>query len=118
VVLLFAGASLLEVIMGNVESEIAFYENKELTVREKRRLFEIMKRVFIYTCVRCEGESQLINVERDHIIPKYQGGSDDPTNWQPLCAKCNASKGPERIDWRLSFAKKYNIIIPKIFYHG
>lgn len=84
-----------------------------MTVREKKEVFEFMKIVFKNTCVRCEGSSKLINVERDHITPKYQGGSDDPTNWQPLCAKCNSSKGPERIDWRIPFAKKHRIEIPK-----
>jgi 5-methylcytosine-specific restriction endonuclease McrA len=85
------------------------------TVREKKRLFETMKQIFLNTCVKCEGKSGLINLDRDHIIPKYQGGSDDPSNWQPLCAKCNASKGPESIDWRIPFAKKHGIEIPEIF---
>jgi 5-methylcytosine-specific restriction endonuclease McrA len=83
-----------------------------LTVREKKRIFNQMKVVFLNTCVRCEGRSNLVNVERDHIIPTYQGGLDIPSNWQPLCAKCNSSKGPETIDWRLIFAKKRNITIP------
>lgn len=86
-----------------------------LTKRQKRALFEKMKELFQHKCVRCNGESGLVNVELDHIIPRYQGGSDDPTNWQPLCAKCNSSKGPERIDWRIIYAKRHNIKIPKIF---
>lgn len=85
----------------------------KLTVREKKRIFQNMKILFKNTCVRCDGKSGLINVERDHIIPTYQGGKDDPTNWQPLCAKCNASKGPETIDWRIPFAEKYGIKIPE-----
>ena len=83
-----------------------------MTVREKKELFKLMKSVFLNTCVKCEGKSNLINVERDHIIPRYQGGNDEPTNWQPLCARCNASKGPETTDWRIPFAKKHNIIVP------
>jgi 5-methylcytosine-specific restriction endonuclease McrA len=83
-----------------------------MTVREKKELFKTMKVLFLNTCVKCEGRSGLINVERDHIIPRYRGGDDEPTNWQPLCAKCNASKGPETIDWRIPFAKKHNIRIP------
>jgi 5-methylcytosine-specific restriction endonuclease McrA len=90
-------------------------EKTYLTVRERKQLFNDLKRILLNTCVRCEGESGLIHLDRDHIIPKYQGGSDNPSNWQPLCAKCNASKGPERIDWRIPFAKKHNIIIPKVF---
>ena len=86
-----------------------------LTVREKKQLFNELKKILLNTCVRCEGKSGLINIERGHIIPRYQGGSDDPSNWQPLCARCNASKGPETTDWRIPFAKKHNIVIPKLF---
>ena len=84
-----------------------------MTVREKKVEFLKMAAFFNNTCVRCEGSSNLLYVERDHIIPKYQGGNDLPTNWQPLCARCNASKGPERIDWRIPYANKYNLRIPK-----
>jgi hypothetical protein len=83
-----------------------------MTVREKKEIFNQMKVVFLNTCVRCEGASNLVNVERDHIIPTYQGGPDIPENWQPLCARCNASKGPETIDWRIPFSEKYDIDIP------
>lgn len=48
-------------------------------------------------CVRCDAEGELV---KDHILPIYQGGSDAIENIQPLCRKCNASKGPEDIDHR------------------
>lgn len=48
-------------------------------------------------CLRCGGLGPLV---KDHIVPIYQGGSDGIENLQPLCKKCNASKGPERIDFR------------------
>jgi 5-methylcytosine-specific restriction endonuclease McrA len=38
-------------------------------------------------------------LERDHIVPIYQGGSDAITNIQPLCKRCNCAKGPETTDW-------------------
>lgn len=50
-------------------------------------------------CVRC-GDCRY-PVEKDHIKPLYQGGSDAIDNLQPLCARCNASKGPESINWIL-----------------
>ena len=80
--------------------------------REKRNEFLKISAFFNNTCVRCEGKSGLANVERDHIIPSYQGGIDDPTNYQPLCARCNSSKGPERIDYRIIYAKKHGLILP------
>lgn len=49
-------------------------------------------------CVRC-GSGDL-RVEKDHIIPVYAGGCDCIHNIQPLCARCNASKGPDSSDLR------------------
>jgi 5-methylcytosine-specific restriction endonuclease McrA len=51
-------------------------------------------------CVFCLGEYELINLEKDHIIPVYQGGSDSIENIQPSCAKCNAAKGSDNTDMR------------------
>ena len=50
-----------------------------------------------HSCVRCGATGHL---DKDHIKPVYQGGSDGIDNLQPLCAKCNASKGPEDTDHR------------------
>lgn len=48
-------------------------------------------------CVKC-GSSE--NVQKDHIQPVYQGGSDGIENLQPLCKSCNTSKSAEVIDYR------------------
>jgi len=53
---------------------------------------------FCGSCVRCGSAGY--NLERDHIVPLYQGGCDCIENIQPLCARCNASKGHEDIDYR------------------
>lgn len=52
-------------------------------------------------CVRCGHQfGGTEHPEKDHITPLYQGGSDGIENLQPLCRRCNASKGPEAIDYR------------------
>lgn len=48
-------------------------------------------------CVKC---GSLGSIVKDHITPIYQGGSDSIDNLQPLCNKCNSSKGSDTTDWR------------------
>lgn len=54
-------------------------------------------------CVRCFCLPD--KIEKDHVIPLYQGGSDGLDNLQPLCQKCNRGKGSEDFDWRESAAQ-------------
>lgn len=49
-------------------------------------------------CVKC-GRTEC-HLDKDHIIPVYQGGSDGLENIQPLCAWCNAKKGPDGFNWK------------------
>lgn len=58
-------------------------------------------RDIIGCCARC-GRTDM-NLEKDHIVPIYQGGSDAIENIQPSCAPCNAQKGAEAIDKRAQF---------------
>ncbi len=60
--------------------------------------WEALLTEFDWRCVRCEGLFSYL--ERDHIKPVYQGGSDSIQNIQPLCARCNCSKGPEDFNWK------------------
>lgn len=62
-----------------------------------REQWEALKQEFGHRCVRCGVAG--VFLERDHIIPIYQGGSDGIDNIQPLCRSCNSSKGPERFNW-------------------
>jgi len=48
-------------------------------------------------CVRCGSSGH--KPERDHIIPIYQGGHDGIDNIQPVCPRCNSSKGSETTNW-------------------
>lgn len=74
-------------------------EAKKLGDHSKYEWIEMLE-FFEYTCVKCLGSSGLDNVEKDHIIPLYMGGSNALDNIQPLCAKCNSSKGCEMKDYR------------------
>lgn len=67
---------------------------------------------FFDTCVKCDGIYGLTHYDRDHIKPVYQGGCNSIRNIQPLCAKCNASKGAESIDYRETHCIKKGKIMP------
>lgn len=59
---------------------------------------------FNYRCVRCGLEGY--HLDKDHIIPRYQGGDDSLNNIQPLCPWCNCQKGPENVNW-IKIRRKY-----------
>jgi 5-methylcytosine-specific restriction endonuclease McrA len=102
------------------------YRNKQLrhkrisAAREKgthtKEEWQVMAE-FFKVCVRCQGESGLKNIEKDHIVPVYMGGSDSIRNIQPVCAKCNASKGHEYIDHRISFCLDRGVTMPQEWVH-
>lgn len=54
-----------------------------------------------YKCVRCGKQGVLT---KDHIIPITRGGSDDISNIQPLCARCNSVKHARTWDFRNEIA--------------
>lgn len=43
-------------------------------------------------CEACGISSELRALEVDHIVPRSQGGSNDPSNLQALCSLCNVQK--------------------------
>lgn len=59
--------------------------------------WEALKEEFDQRCVKCGAAG--LHLDKDHIIPVYQGGSDGLDNIQPLCAWCNAGKSAETNDW-------------------
>ncbi len=66
--------------------------------RHSKEQWERLKKEFNHLCVRC-GFGKM-SLDKDHIIPVYQGGSDAIENIQPMCAWCNASKGAENFNWK------------------
>jgi len=43
-------------------------------------------------CEACGVTVQEMAIEVDHIVPRNKGGTDDPSNLQALCYRCNAQK--------------------------
>ena len=56
-----------------------------------RQRFEILKRDD-FTCRYCGQKSPDVILEVDHIVPKAEGGSDDPINLGASCRGCNSGK--------------------------
>ncbi|MCA9368245.1 HNH endonuclease [Candidatus Kaiserbacteria bacterium] len=49
---------------------------------------------------------------RDHVIPKAQGGTDDPSNLVYSCRSCNSKKGsrtPEQANMPIVFVEESRI---------
>jgi superfamily II DNA or RNA helicase len=55
-----------------------------------------------YTCLCCGRNGKGAKLQIDHIIPKYQTGTDDIENLQTLCGSCNREKGINGINFRNS----------------
>lgn len=70
-------------------------------------------RTFFSECVKCGSQDDIV---KDHIVPIYLGGSDSLTNIQPLCRKCNSSKGSESVDYRMAFINENACEIPAHFF--
>jgi hypothetical protein len=52
-------------------------------------------------CMVCGADQDLAV---DHVVPRWQGGSDDLGNLQWLCRRCNSSKGPRNdLYWSQAF---------------
>ncbi len=56
-----------------------------------------MLELFGNKCLCCGATERIV---KDHVIPLLRGGSDDVTNLQPLCWRCNKSKFTRGNDYR------------------
>jgi ATP adenylyltransferase len=80
----------------------AYMEKRGAAVYDHRRAalgylsgslrYEILRRAG-FRCELCGVSAGERAIEVDHIFPRKHGGTDDLTNLQALCFKCNANKG-------------------------
>jgi ATP adenylyltransferase len=54
--------------------------------------YEVLRRAG-FRCDLCGISAEERAIEVDHIVPRRHGGSDEVSNLQALCYKCNANKG-------------------------
>src|SRR3989442_1017766 len=62
--------------------------------------WEVLKRYYDYTCLRCRHREPEIKLTPDHVIPLGPPGTGGIWNIQPLCFSCNSGKGARVIDYR------------------
>jgi len=81
-------------------SKSADPEGKKLKKRHRRlevgqhsrEGWELMKRMYDYTCPACGRREPDIKLTRDHIVSVKDGGTSYIENIQPLCEECNQNK--------------------------
>lgn len=76
-----------------------------------------------YRCWICGKSCDESNMELDHVVPRFLGGSNDDANVHVCCASCNARKGtdnPHSIFFDSSIYSEDRVIkkcsIPKSMY--
>lgn len=62
--------------------------------------FRLLCQKYEYRCLCCGQQEPSIKLEADHVLPLSRGGTDDISNIQPLCGRCNRKKFTKHIDYR------------------
>ncbi len=65
-----------------------------------------LKAQYNFTCLHCRKQEPEIQLHADHVIPLSREGSNDISNIQPLCKRCNCSKRERTIDYRPLWERK------------
>jgi hypothetical protein len=60
------------------------------SLKQNVKIFHKLIRKYKFKCVNCQTKEELTV---DHIRPVSKGGTDDFSNLQILCKKCNSKKG-------------------------
>jgi 5-methylcytosine-specific restriction endonuclease McrA len=62
--------------------------------------FYALCEAYNFRCVSCCDKLEFSEMTRDHIIPTSRGGVDYIWNIQPMCERCNSTKGSRYADFR------------------
>lgn len=66
-------------------------------VMRKGLRFDIFRRDS-FTCRYCGAQPPDVVLEVDHVVPRVDGGTDDPLNLVTSCGDCNRGKSRKRLD--------------------
>lgn len=66
--------------------------------------WQALKSYYMDQCLCCGDVPDKLT--RDHVVPIARGGSDDISNIQPLCFRCNRRKHAKTIDYRIDIYLK------------
>jgi 5-methylcytosine-specific restriction endonuclease McrA len=73
-----------------------------------RALKQARKQEFNNCCAYCGDEPNFLTI--DHIVPRSQGGTNDPDNLLPACKNCNESKGSRSLsNWYTARNYRYTM---------
>lgn len=84
----------------SIDKEGVRYQLTSLTVGTKREprakppaaLWRKIKQDADHRCTHCGLQEPDVKLSPDHRVPRDRGGSNDDSNWQPLCEQCNNLK--------------------------
>ena len=62
------------------------------------------------TCTYCGYRRRASSLDIDHVIPVARGGSNDPSNLQVICRRCNLRKGVQTDE---EFRARYSRLVPQ-----
>jgi hypothetical protein len=60
-----------------------------------------IKKACGHRCLRCGRKEPEIKLTVDHVVPVSRGGTNAPSNIQPLCGECNSVKYTRDTDYRI-----------------